>query len=65
MIIVDLIKELMYQQNKSVSDLVKETGLAYEIIERTVIRDIAPSPENAEKMLNCLGITLAEVLMLY
>ena len=65
MIIVDLIKEMMYQQDKTIKDMVKETGLSYEIIERTVIRDIIPTPSDAEKMLRCFGITLAEVLILY
>ena len=65
MIIVDLIKELMYQQNKTIKDLVEDTGLSYWAIENIVIRDIIPTPEDARVILRVLGVTLEEVLILY
>lgn len=65
MIIVDLIKELMYQQNKTISDVVKATGLSYLTVENIVLRDVIPIPEDAQVILNYLGISLEEVLSLY
>lgn len=65
MIIVDLIKELMYQQNKTIADVVNATGLSYWNVENIVVNDVIPSPEDAELILNYLGITLEEVLTLY
>lgn len=65
MIIVDLIKELMYQQNKTIGDVVKATGLSYLTVENIVLRDVIPIPEDAQVILNYLGISLEEVLSLY
>lgn len=65
MIIVDLIKELMYQQNKTIKDIVEATGLSYKTVENIVVRDIVPTPEVAQTILNVLGVTLEEVLILY
>lgn len=65
MIIVDLIKELMYQQDISVVEIVEATGLSYFIVSNIVERDVIPTPEYAEIILNYLGITLEEVLTLY
>lgn len=65
MIIVDLIKELMYQQNKSVADVAEGTGLSLLIITNIVEFDVIPTPEYAEIILNYLGITLEDVLTLY
>lgn len=65
MIIVDLIKELMYQQNKTIKDIVEATGLSYKSVENIVVRDIVPTPEDAQTILNVLGVTLEEVLILY
>lgn len=65
MIIVDLIKELMYQQNKTIIDVVNATGLSYLTVENIVLRDVIPTPEDAQVILNYLGISLEEVLSLY
>lgn len=65
MIIADLIKELMYQQNKSVADVAEGTGLSLLIIINIVEFDVIPTPEYAEIILNYLGITLEDVLTLY
>lgn len=65
MIIIDLIKELMYQQNKTIKDIVEATGLSYKTVENIVVRDIVPTPEVAQTILNVLGVTLEEVLILY
>ena len=52
MIIVDLIKELMYQQNKTIKDIVDATGLSYWTIENIVVRDVIPTPKDAQIILN-------------
>lgn len=65
MIIVDLIKELMYQQDISVAEIVEATGLSYFIVTNIVEHDVIPTPEYAEIILNYLGITLEDVLTLY
>lgn len=65
MIIVDLIKELMRQQNKTVADIVMATGLSYLIVESIVIRDVIPIPEDAGAILKYPGVSLEEVLALY
>ena len=65
MIIVDLIKELMYQQDISVAEIVEATGLSYFIVINIIERDVIPTPEHAEIILNYFGITLEEVLTLY
>lgn len=65
MIIVDLIKELIYQQNKTITDVVNATGLSYLTVENIVLRDVIPTPEDAQVILNYLGISLEEVLSLY
>ena len=49
MIIVDLIKELMDQQNKSVEDMVILTKLTYEEIHNIITYNIIPNPINAKK----------------
>ena len=55
----------MYQQNKTITDMVSESGLSYEIIENIIIQGVAPTPKEAEKIFRCLGFTLDEVLCLY
>lgn len=65
MIIVDLIKEMMYQQDKTIKDMVKETGLSYTIVENVVKRNIVPKPEDAKLMLAVFNIKLEDVLCLY
>lgn len=65
MIIVDLIKELMDQQNKSVEDMVILTKLTYREIYNIVAYDVIPNPENAKIILGVLGVNLEDVLTLY
>lgn len=65
MIIVDMIKELMRQQKRTIRDVADATGLDYWTIENIVLRDVIPTPKVAEVILNYLGITLNEVLSLY
>ena len=65
MIIIDLIKELMFQQNRSISDIAEATNLPYLFVENIVVREVVPTPEHAKLILNELGVTLEEVLMLY
>jgi transcriptional regulator with XRE-family HTH domain len=65
MIIVDLIKELMYQQNKSVREVANESGLPYNTIHNIVNNDVIPNPSDAQKILKVLGVSLEEVLSLY
>lgn len=65
MIIVDLIKEFMYQKNKTIADVAKGTGLSADTIRNIVVNDIIPSPEVADKILRYFGASLEEVLILY
>lgn len=65
MIIVDLIKEFMYQKNKTIADVAKGTGLSADIIRNIVVNDVIPSPEVADKILRYFGASLEEVLSLY
>lgn len=65
MIIIDLIKELMYQQNQTIGSLADETGLEYVVIENIVLKEIIPTPDIAKQILWVLGIKLEDVLTLY
>ena len=65
MIIIDLIKELMYQQNQTIGSLADETGLEYVVIENIVLKEITPTPDIAKQILWVLGIKLEDVLVLY
>lgn len=65
MIIVDLIKEYMYQKKLSIWDVANATGLSYEKIWNIVERDMIPIPEDADIILRMFGVTLEEVLKLY
>ena len=65
MIIVDLIKELMFQQGKTIRDIAQETGLFYSTVENIVLKDITPTPEEAKAILWVLGIKLEDVLSVY
>lgn len=65
MIIVDLIRELMFQQRKTIGGVSQESGVPYEIIEDIIIREITPKPEDAKAILGVLGVKLEDVLCLY
>lgn len=65
MIIIDLIRELMIQQDLTIGDLARKTELSYTIIENVVLRDITPTPEEARIMLWVMGVKLEDVLCLY
>lgn len=65
MIIVDLIKEFMYQKNKTIADVAKVTGLSADTIRNIVVNDVIPSPEVTDKILRYFGASLEEVLILY
>lgn len=65
MIIVDLIKELMFQQNQTIRGLANETKLDYVVIEDIVLREITPTPDIAKQILWALGIKVEDVLVLY
>ncbi len=65
MIIIDLIRELMIQQDLTIGDLARKTELSYTTIENVVLRDIIPTPEEARTMLWAMGIKLEDVLGLY
>lgn len=65
MIIIDLIRELMYQQKITIGYLAKKSGLPYEVVENVVDKKIVPSPENAKIILEALGVKLEDVLCLY
>lgn len=65
MIIVNLIRELMLQQDLTIGELARRTELHYTTIENVVLRDMMPTPEEARIMLWAMGIKLEEVLNLY
>lgn len=65
MIIVDLIRELMMQQDLTIGELARRTELHYTTIENVVLKDIIPTPEEARIMLWAMGIKLEDVLCIY
>ena len=65
MIVNDIIRELMYQQNKEVKDIVAVTNLSYETVYNIVVRDRNPNPKDADIILKSLGESLELVLQLY
>ena len=65
MIIVDLIKELMYQQKITIGYLSQMSGVSYETIDKVVTQNIVPTPEDAKVLLWALGVKLEDVLRLY
>ena len=65
MIIVDLIKEFMYQKDLSVADVSLATGISLEKILNIVEKDMVPTPEDADIILKMFGTSLEEVLTLY
>jgi ribosome-binding protein aMBF1 (putative translation factor) len=65
MVIIDLIREIMFQEEKTIRQLALETGLDYSVVEDIVLRDITPTPKDAKIMLRALGIDLEEVLCLF
>lgn len=64
-VINDLIRELMYQQNKSISDICAVTGLSYFVVKSIVDYDVSPTPEQASLIMKSFGESLTEVLRLY
>ena len=65
MIIVDLIRELMIQQDLTIGELARRTELHYTTIENVVLKDMIPTPEEARIMLWAMGIKLEDVLCIY
>lgn len=65
MIIVDLIKEFVYQNNCTIKELADGTGLSCEKIRNILENDMIPIPEDANKIFKYFGVTLEEVLSLY
>lgn len=65
MIIVELIKELMYQQRLTIGYLSQVSGIAYETIDKVVTQNVVPTPEDAKVLLWALGVKLEDVLCLY
>lgn len=65
MIIVDLIKEFMYQNDMDINDVAEATGLSYTTIENIVKRDRIPSVKDANLIFGIFGVTLDEILSLY
>lgn len=65
MIVNDIIRELMYQQNKKIVDISKETKLDYETIYNIVVNDINPKTKDADIILRVLGESLDKILKLY
>ena len=64
-VINDLIRELMYQQNKDINDICDGTGLSFGIVKNIVKYNIAPTGDVADLILRYLGESLEEILGLY
>ena len=65
MVINDVIRELMYQQGKSIKDIYAVTELDYETIYNIVEKDFNPKPKDADIILRALGESLEIILKLY
>lgn len=65
MIIVDLIKEYMEQNDLTIWDVANATGLSYEKIRNIIELDMIPTPSDADTIFRMFGVTLEEVLKLY
>ena len=64
-VINDLIRELMYQQDKSISDICAVTGLSYFVVKNIIDYDVSPTLEQASLIMKSFGESLTEVLRLY
>ena len=64
-VINDLIRELMYQQNKTIHDVCEVTGLSVGTVNNIVAYYISPTAEEAKLILDYLGESLEEILGLY
>ena len=65
MIVVDLIKEYMYQYDLTVEEVADVTGLSVERIRNIVEKDMIPTTSDADIIFRMFGVTLEEVLTLY
>ena len=64
-IINDLIRELMYQQDKDINDICNGTGLSFGTVKSIVKYNVAPTGDVADLILRYLGESLEEILGLY
>jgi len=64
-VINDLIRELMYQQDKTIKDICDDTGLPYFTVKSVVVYNISPTTDITDIILRSLGESLEEVLGLY
>ncbi|SCW64605.1 hypothetical protein SAMN05660484_02266 [Eubacterium ruminantium] len=62
MIINDLIRDLMIEHEKTISDVVNITGCNIERVEDIVLRDLSPTPNEAQLIFEMFGVSLSEVI---
>lgn len=65
MIINDVIKELMYEQDKDIKDIMIDTNLSLSTIYNIVNNNINPTPKEAHIIFKSLGVSLDNILSLY
>lgn len=65
MIITELIKELMNQQNVDIDTMIEITGLSHWIVEDILVWGVTPTTKQTKIMLGVLGVKLDDVLRLY
>lgn len=62
MIINDLIRDLMIEHEKTISDVVNITGCNIERVKDIVLRDLSPTPNEAQLIFEMFGVSLSEVI---
>ena len=62
MIINDLIRDLMIEHEKTISDVVNITGCNIETVKDIVLRDLSPTPNEAQRIFEMFGVSLSEVI---
>lgn len=62
MIINDLIRDLMTEHEKTIGDVVNITGCNIERVKDIVLRDLSPTPNEAQLIFEMFGVNLSEVI---
>ena len=61
-IINDLIRDLMIEHEKTIGDVVNITGCNIERVKDIVLRDLSPTPNEAQLIFEMFGVNLSEVI---
>ena len=62
MIINDLIRDLMIEHEKTIGDVANITGCNIERVKDIVLRDLSPTPNEAQLIFELFGVSLSEVI---